>query len=131
MAKNNNVETHKKNTKIENKKSSELKPKETTKKKKLRLHSHLRVNIPLFQSLMMILPSLAKHAEATEGSGHTANDNDLTTTNSVVDGTIVDKYAGTSSFEATHPNIQTFKQMRAKKALIPMKVRSLTGQTRI
>ncbi len=107
MAKNNNVETHKKNTKIENKKISELKPKETTKKKKLRLHSHLRVNIPLFQSLMMILPSLAKHAEATEGSGHTANDNDLTTTTSVADETIVDKHAGASSFEATDPNTQT------------------------
>ncbi|NOI86197.1 VCBS domain-containing protein [Vibrio sp. 99K-1] len=107
MAKNNNVETHKKNTKIENKKSSELKPKETTKKKKLRLHSHLRVNIPLFQSLMMILPSLAKHAEATEESGDTTHDNDLTTTNSVADETIVDKHAGASSFEATHPNTQT------------------------
>ncbi|OEF94081.1 VCBS domain-containing protein [Vibrio splendidus] len=107
MAKNNNVETHKKNTKIENEKSSELKPKETTKKKKLRLHSHLRVNIPLFQSLMMILPSLAKHAEATEESGHTAHDNDLTTTNSVADETIVDKHVGATPLEAAHPNTQT------------------------
>ncbi|CAH7020047.1 conserved hypothetical protein [Vibrio chagasii] len=107
MAKNNNVETHKKNTKIENKKSSELKPKETTKKKKLRLHSHLRVNIPLFQSLMMILPSLAKHAEANEGSGDSTHDMDLAATTPVADETIVDKHAGASSFEATHPNTQT------------------------
>ncbi|CAH7235497.1 conserved hypothetical protein [Vibrio chagasii] len=107
MAKNNNVETHKKNTRIENKKSSELKPKETTKKKKLRLHSHLRVNIPLFQSLMMILPSLAKHAEANEGSGDSTHDMDLAATTPVADETIVDKHAGASSFEATHPNTQT------------------------
>ena len=107
MAKNNNVETHKKNTKIENEKSSELKPKERTKKKKLRLHSHLRVNIPLFQSLMMILPSLAKHAEATEESGDTAHDKDLTTTNSVADETIVDKHVGATPLEAAHPNTQT------------------------
>ncbi|MFM2642877.1 VCBS domain-containing protein [Vibrio chagasii] len=107
MAKNNNVETHKKNTKIENKKSSELKPKETTKKKKLRLHSHLRVNIPLFQSLMMILPSLAKHAEATQEAGDSSHDMDLTATNSVADETIVDKHAGAAPSEATHPNTQT------------------------
>lgn len=107
MAKNNNVETHKKNTKIENEKSSELKPKETTKKKKLRLHSHLRVNIPLFQSLMMILPSLAKHAEATEGSGDSTHDMNLTATTPVADETIVDKHAGAAPSETTHPNTQT------------------------
>ncbi|WP_394140951.1 VCBS domain-containing protein [Vibrio chagasii] len=106
MAKNNNVETHKKNTKIENEKSSELKPKETTKKKKLRLHSHLRVNIPLFQSLMMILPSLAKHAEATEGSGDSSHDMDLAATNSVADEDIVDKHTNAAPLEATHQNIQ-------------------------
>ncbi|NOH35660.1 VCBS domain-containing protein [Vibrio chagasii] len=107
MAKNNNVETHKKNTKIENEKSSELKPKETTKKKKLRLHSHLRVNIPLFQSLMMILPSLAKHAEATEGASDSTHDMDLAATTPVADETIVDKLAGAAPSEATHPNTQT------------------------
>ncbi|MFV8461761.1 VCBS domain-containing protein [Vibrio campbellii] len=107
MAKNNNVETHKKNTKIENEKSSELKPKERTKKKKLRLHSHLRVNIPLFQSLMMILPSLAKHAEATEGAGDSTHDMDLAATTPVADETIVDKHAGAAPSEATHPNTQT------------------------
>ncbi|MGI9887480.1 VCBS domain-containing protein [Vibrio chagasii] len=104
MAKNNNVETHKKNTKIENEKSSELKPKETTKKKKLRLHSHLRVNIPLFQSLMMILPSLTKHAEATEGSGDSIHDMDLAATTPVADETIVDKHAGAAPSEATQTN---------------------------
>ncbi|QFT36416.1 MULTISPECIES: VCBS domain-containing protein [unclassified Vibrio] len=106
MAKNNNVNTDKKNTKIEIEKSSELKPKERTKKKKLRLHSHLRVNIPLFQSLMMILPSLAKHAEATEGSGDSTHDNDVTTTNSVADETIVDKQENAAPLEATHQSTQ-------------------------
>ncbi|MGR5259464.1 VCBS domain-containing protein, partial [Vibrio astriarenae] len=67
MAKRNNVDTHKKNTIIENENNSELKPKERINKRKLRLHSHLKVNIPLFQSLMMILPSLAKHAAAEDG----------------------------------------------------------------
>ncbi len=113
MAKNNNVETHKKNTKIENEKSSELKPKETTKKKKLRLHSHLRVNIPLFQSLMMILPSLTKHAEATEGSGDSSHDMDLAATNSVADEDIVDKHTNAAPLEATHPNIQTNESQRS------------------
>ncbi|MGF1851557.1 VCBS domain-containing protein [Vibrio satsumensis] len=107
MANQKNVETKKKNTELKDKNSHELKPKETTKKKKLRLHSHLRVNIPLFQSLMMILPSLAKHAEATEESGDTTHDKDLTMTNSVADETIVDKHAGASPLEATHPNTQT------------------------
>ncbi|MDC5852452.1 VCBS domain-containing protein [Vibrio europaeus] len=107
MAKNNNVETHKKNTKIENEKSSELKPKERTKKKKLRLHSHLKVNIPLFQSLMMILPSLAKHAEATEGSGESTHDKDLTATTSIADDAVVDKHANAAPLEADHQNTQT------------------------
>ncbi|WP_434567591.1 VCBS domain-containing protein [Vibrio chagasii] len=113
MAKNNNVETHKKNTKIENEKSSELKPKETTKKKKLRLHSHLRVNIPLFQSLMMILPSLTKHAEATEGAGDSSHDMDLAATNSVADEDIVDKHTNAAPLEATHPNTQTNESQRS------------------
>ncbi|WP_299136858.1 VCBS domain-containing protein [uncultured Vibrio sp.] len=91
----------------ENKKSNELEQNNQSKKKKLRLHSHLKVNIPLFQSLMMILPSLAKHAEATEESGDTAHDKDLTTTDSVADETIVDKHAGASPLEATHPDTQT------------------------
>ncbi|MBF4274877.1 hypothetical protein, partial [Vibrio anguillarum] len=64
MANKKNVETKKKNTEIKIKKSSELEQKKRTQKKKLRLHSHLKVNIPLFQSLIMILPSLAKHAFA-------------------------------------------------------------------
>ncbi|WP_210448863.1 VCBS domain-containing protein [Vibrio crassostreae] len=64
MANKKNVEANKKNTETKNKKSNELEQQKPTKKKKLRLHSHLKVNIPLFQSLMMILPSLAKHAAA-------------------------------------------------------------------
>ncbi|MBF4354743.1 hypothetical protein EAY36_26295, partial [Vibrio anguillarum] len=75
MANKKNVETKKKNTEIKIKKSSELEQKKRTQKKKLRLHSHLKVNIPLFQSLMMILPSLAKHAvaEDVDSSGDTAD----------------------------------------------------------
>ncbi|MFA0154372.1 hypothetical protein, partial [Vibrio sp. 10N.261.46.C10] len=66
MANKKNVEANKKNTETKNKKSNELEQKKPTQKKKLRLHSHLKVNIPLFQSLMMILPSLAKHASAED-----------------------------------------------------------------
>ncbi|MCW1890916.1 hypothetical protein OK016_23965 [Vibrio chagasii] len=61
---------------------------------------------------MMILPSLAKHAEANEGSGST-HDMDLAATTPVADETIVDKHAGASSFEATHPNTQTNESQEA------------------
>jgi len=64
MANKKNVEIKKKNLEIKVQKSNELKQNKTTQNKKLRLHSHLRVNIPLYQSLMMILPSLTKHAAA-------------------------------------------------------------------
>ncbi|MEH0771922.1 VCBS domain-containing protein, partial [Vibrio alginolyticus] len=106
MAKNNNVGTHKKNTKIENEKSSELKPKERTKKKKLRLHSHLRVNIPLFQSLMMILPSLAKHAAAedSDSSGDTA---DQVAENNVTEKDVDDDHTKADSSAVTHQETQT------------------------
>lgn len=104
MAKNNNVETHKNNTKIENEKSSELKPKERT-KKKIRLHSHLRVNIPLFPSLMMILPSLAKHAAAedTDSSGDTA---DQVAANNVTEKDVNDDHTKADSSAMTHQETQ-------------------------
>ncbi|HCE5202933.1 TPA: VCBS domain-containing protein, partial [Vibrio parahaemolyticus] len=106
MAKNNNVETHKKNTKIDNEKSSELKPKERTKKKKLRLHSHLRVNIPLFQSLMMILPSLAKHAAAedADSSGDTA---DQVAANNATKKDVNDDHTKADSSVVIHQETQT------------------------
>ncbi|WP_373953843.1 VCBS domain-containing protein [Vibrio pomeroyi] len=107
MANKKNVEENKKNTEIKNKKSNELEHNKQTKKKKLRLHSHLRVNIPLFQSIMMILPSLAKHAEATEGASDSANDKYLTTANSVVDKDIVDTHTNAAPSEGTHQSTQT------------------------
>ncbi|XGB65114.1 VCBS domain-containing protein [Vibrio chagasii] len=55
---------------------------------------------------MMILPSLARHAEATEGSGDSSHDMDLAATNSVADEDIVDKHTNAAPLEATHQNIQ-------------------------
>ncbi|MEZ9462307.1 VCBS domain-containing protein [Vibrio splendidus] len=84
MANKKNVETNKKNTEIKNKKSNELEQKKPTQKKKRRLHSHLKVNIPLFQSLMMILPSLAKHA-AAESIDNASDAADQVTANNVTE----------------------------------------------
>ncbi|MFM2607402.1 VCBS domain-containing protein [Vibrio chagasii] len=106
MAKNNNVETHKKNAKIENEKSRELKPKETTKKNKLRLHSHLKVNIPLSQSLMMILPSLAKHA-AAEDVGSSGDTADQLTANSVAKRDVNDDHTKADSSAVALQEAQT------------------------
>ncbi|MFA0146840.1 VCBS domain-containing protein [Vibrio lentus] len=84
MANKKNVETNKKNTEIKNKKSNEIEQKKPTQKKKRRLHSHLKVNIPLFQSLMMILPSLAKHA-AAESIDNSSDAADQVTAKDVTD----------------------------------------------
>ncbi|MFA0154802.1 VCBS domain-containing protein [Vibrio sp. 10N.261.46.A3] len=106
MANKKNVEANKKNTEIKNKKSNELAQKKPTKKKKLRLHSHLKVNIPLFQSLMMILPSLAKHAAAEDidSSGDTA---DQLAANSVTEKDVSDDHGRTDSSAVTHQEAQT------------------------
>ncbi|WP_172378905.1 VCBS domain-containing protein [Vibrio sp. Vb339] len=106
MANKKNVEANKKNTEIKNKKSNELEQKKPTKKKKLRLHSHLKVNIPLFQSLMMILPSLAKHAAAEDidSSGDTA---DQLPANSVTEKNVSDDHGRTDSSGVTNQEAQT------------------------
>ncbi|WP_061038139.1 VCBS domain-containing protein [Vibrio coralliirubri] len=106
MANKKNVEANKKNTEIKNKKSNELEQKKPTKKKKLRLHSHLKVNIPLFQSLMMILPSLAKHAtaEGIDSSGDTA---DQLAANNVTEKDVTDDHSKADSSAVTHQEAQT------------------------
>ncbi|MGR3141596.1 VCBS domain-containing protein, partial [Vibrio vulnificus] len=106
MANKKNVEANKKNTEIKNKKSNELEQKKPTKKKKLRLHSHLKVNIPLFQSLMMILPSLAKHtaAEDVDNSGDNA---DQVAANNVTAKDSSDHHGKTDSSAVTHQEAQT------------------------
>ncbi|WCP70265.1 VCBS domain-containing protein (plasmid) [Vibrio tubiashii] len=101
MANKNNVKINNKNTQIKNKQSDERK------QKKLRLHSHLKVNIPLFQSLMLILPSLAKRVDASEGSDNLSDEKELATTSSITNKNIVDHHAKTTSFEATHQSNPT------------------------
>ncbi|WP_333912361.1 VCBS domain-containing protein [Vibrio coralliirubri] len=106
MANKKNVEANKKNTEIKNKKSNELEQKKPTNKKKLRLHSHLKVNIPLFQSLMMILPSLAKHA-AAEDVDNSGDTTDQLTANNVTAKDSSDHHGNTDSSGVTHPEAQT------------------------
>ncbi|MCK8085964.1 VCBS domain-containing protein [Vibrio sp. 1CM8B] len=106
MANKKNVEANKKNTEIKNKKSNELEQKKPTKKKKLRLHSHLKVNIPLFQSLMMILPSLAKHA-AAEDVDNSGDNADQVTANNVTAKDSSDHHGKTDSSAVTHQKAQT------------------------
>ncbi|NOI80975.1 tandem-95 repeat protein [Vibrio tubiashii] len=101
MANKNNVKINNKNTQIKNKQSDERK------QKKLRLHSHLKVNIPLFQSLMMILPSLTKRVDASVGSDDLSDEKELATTSSITNKNIVDHHAKTTSFEATHQSNPT------------------------
>ncbi|WP_061025422.1 VCBS domain-containing protein [Vibrio splendidus] len=96
MANKKNVETNKKNTEIKNKKSNELEQKKPTQKKKRRLHSHLKVNIPLFQSLMMILPSLAKHA-AAESIDNSSDAADQVTANNVTEKDVTDEHSKADS----------------------------------
>ncbi|MDC5853900.1 VCBS domain-containing protein [Vibrio europaeus] len=101
MANKNNVKINHKNTQIKNKQSDERK------QKKLRLHSHLKVNIPLFQSLMMILPSLAKHVDASEGSGDLSDEKESATTSSITNKNIVDHHARTAPLETVHQSNPT------------------------
>ncbi|WP_425667690.1 VCBS domain-containing protein (plasmid) [Vibrio tubiashii] len=101
MANKNNVKINNKNTQIKNKQSDERK------QKKLRLHSHLKVNIPLFQSLMMILPSLAKHVDASEGSDDLSDEKELATTSRITNKNIVGHHAKTASLEAAHQSNPT------------------------
>ncbi|OEE71846.1 VCBS domain-containing protein, partial [Vibrio genomosp. F6] len=108
MANKKNVETNKKDTETKNKKNNELEQKKTTQKKKLRLHSHLKVNIPLFQSLMMILPSLAKHA-AAESIDNSSGAADQVTANSVTKKDVTDDHTQTDSSAVTHQEAQTSK----------------------
>ncbi|PMJ92777.1 VCBS domain-containing protein [Vibrio sp. 10N.261.55.A7] len=106
MATKKNVETNKKNTEVKSKKSNEIEQKTPKLKKKLRLHSHLKVNIPLFQSLMMILPSLAKHAAADglDNSGDTA---DQVAANSVTEKDVTDDPTKADSSAVTYQEAQT------------------------
>ncbi|GLO59610.1 hypothetical protein MACH09_01180 [Vibrio sp. MACH09] len=106
MANKKNVEANKKNTEIKNKKSNELEQKKPTKKKKLRLHSHLKVNIPLFQSLMMILPSLAKHA-AAEDVDNSGDNADQVAANNVTAKDSSDHHGKMDSSAVTHQETQT------------------------
>jgi|GEM_PF-3475345 len=105
MANKKNVEINKKSAEIENKKSNELKQKKTKQKKKLRLHSHLKVNIPLFQSLMMILPSLAKHT-AAEVVDKPSNETELAKTHNVSEKDVTDDHEKENSTELTHQELQ-------------------------
>ncbi|MBD1564424.1 VCBS domain-containing protein [Vibrio sp. S12_S33] len=106
MANKKNIETNKKNTEIKNKKSNELEQKKATQKKKLRLHSHLKVNIPLFQSLIMILPSLAKHASA-EGVDNYSDEANRATENSVAEKDVTDDHGKANSSAVTHQDSPT------------------------
>ncbi|MEZ8315499.1 VCBS domain-containing protein [Vibrio splendidus] len=106
MANKKNVETNKKNTEIKNKKSNELEQKKPTQKKKRRLHSHLKVNIPLFQSLMMILPSLAKHA-AAESIDNASDAADQVTANNVTEKDVTDDHNKADSSAVALQEAQT------------------------
>ncbi|OED63848.1 hypothetical protein A165_11605 [Vibrio tasmaniensis ZS-17] len=80
MTKKNNVkESTKTKTPLHSDSTADQRIKRKT-KNKLRLHSKLKVNVPLSQSLMLILPSLAKHVSASPQE-HDAQD----TPNDVID----------------------------------------------
>ncbi|CAK2422820.1 VCBS repeat-containing protein [Vibrio crassostreae] len=64
MTQENNVKKSTKLNKKEQPKTQSANAVKQKKPKKVRLHSKLKVNVPLTQSLMLILPSLAKHASA-------------------------------------------------------------------
>ncbi|PTO92682.1 toxin [Vibrio sp. 10N.286.48.B8] len=106
MANKKNVEANKKNTETKNKKSNELEQQKPTKKKKLRLHSHLKVNIPLFQSLMMILPSLAKHA-AAETIDNSSGAADQVIANNVTEKDVTDDHSKADSSAVALQEAQT------------------------
>ncbi|MCK8069964.1 VCBS domain-containing protein [Vibrio sp. 1CM23M] len=106
MANKKNVKANKKNTEIKNKKSNEIEQKKPTQKKKRRLHSHLKVNIPLFQSLMMILPSLAKHA-AAESIDNSSDAADQVTANNVTEKDVTDDHSKADSSAVALQEAQT------------------------
>lgn len=106
MANKKNVEIKKKSAEIKNQKSNERKQNKTTQKNKLRLHSHLKVNIPLFQSLMMILPSLTKHATA-EVADKPDNQTGPATAHSVTEKDVTDDHGKESSSATIHQEAQT------------------------
>ncbi|PME63162.1 toxin [Vibrio lentus] len=106
MANKKNVEANKKNTEIKNKKSNKLEQKKPTQKKKRRLHSHLKVNIPLFQSLMMILPSLAKHA-AAESIDNASDAADQVIANNVTEKDVTDDHSKADSSAVALQEAQT------------------------
>ncbi|MEZ8576229.1 VCBS domain-containing protein [Vibrio splendidus] len=106
MANKKNVKANKKNTEIKNKKSNKLEQKKPTQKKKRRLHSHLKVNIPLFQSLMMILPSLAKHA-AAESIDNASDAADQVTANNVTEKDVTDDHSKADSSAVALQEAQT------------------------
>ncbi|MDH5937361.1 VCBS domain-containing protein [Vibrio splendidus] len=106
MANKKNVEANKKNTEIKNKKSNKLEQKKPTQKKKRRLHSHLKVNIPLFQSLMMILPSLAKHA-AAESIDNSSDAADQVIANNVTEKDVTDDHSKADSSAVALQEAQT------------------------
>ncbi|MEZ8357104.1 VCBS domain-containing protein, partial [Vibrio splendidus] len=106
MANKKNVKANKKNTEIKNKKSNEIEQKKPTQKKKRRLHSHLKVNIPLFQSLMMILPSLAKHA-AAESIDNSSDAADQVTANNVTEKDVTDDHSKVDSSAVALQEAQT------------------------
>ena len=108
MANKNNVETNNTNTETKKTKSNKPEQKKSTQKKKLRLHSHLKVNIPLFQSLMMILPSLAKHS-AAEGVDNSSDEANRATENSVPEKVVTDDHGKANSSAVTHQDAQTSK----------------------
>ncbi|WP_333917919.1 VCBS domain-containing protein [Vibrio crassostreae] len=96
MANKKSVETNKKHTDLKADKNHGREQKKPTQKKKLRLHSHLKVNIPLFQSLMMILPSLAKHA-AAESIDNSSDAADQVTANNVTEKDVTDDHSKADS----------------------------------
>ncbi|MEZ9002925.1 VCBS domain-containing protein [Vibrio splendidus] len=106
MANKKNVEANKKNTEIKNKKSNKLEQKKPTQKKKRRLHSHLKVNIPLFQSLMMILPSLAKHS-AAESIDNSSDAADQVIANNVTEKDVTDDHSKADSSAVALQEAQT------------------------
>ncbi|MEZ8043174.1 VCBS domain-containing protein [Vibrio sp. 10N.237.312.C02] len=106
MANKKNVKANKKNTEIKSKKSNELEQKKPTQKKKRRLHSHLKVNIPLFQSLMMILPSLAKHA-AAESIDNSSDAADQVIANNVTEKDVTDDHSKADSSAVALQEAQT------------------------
>ncbi|WP_407334274.1 VCBS domain-containing protein [Enterovibrio sp. 27052020O] len=64
MTNENNVKKNSKLDSVEPSRAQSERAVKQRKRKKVRLHSRIQVNVPLTQSLMLILPSLAKHDSA-------------------------------------------------------------------